>query len=170
MERTSSTSICALFRRLTHGVYVIGVAHESRRDGFTAACVVQASFDPLLLAVSVNPCNASYPLLQASGHCAVSVLKRGQLDLARHFGTRSGRDGDKLAGVPWHPAASGAPVLDDALAYFDCKVEGSLPAGDHELLLARVVDGAILDPHAQPMTYAETGDMDGSRALYPERF
>jgi flavin reductase (DIM6/NTAB) family NADH-FMN oxidoreductase RutF len=170
MERTSSTNICALFRRLTHGVYVIGVAHELRRDGFTAAWVVQASFDPLRLAVSVNPKNASYPLLQASGGCAVSVLKRGRLDLARHFGTRSGRDGDKLTGIPWHPAASGAPVLDDALAYFDCKVEGSLPAGDHALLLVRVVDGAILDPDAQPMTYAETGDMDGSSALYPERF
>ncbi|MET0216975.1 MAG: flavin reductase family protein, partial [Burkholderiales bacterium] len=170
MEKTSSANICALFRRLTHGVHVIGVAHGSRRDGFTAASVVQASFDPLLLAVSVNPGNASYPLLHASGGFTVSVLKRGQIELARRFGTRSGRDGDKLAGIPWHPAASGAPVLDDALAYFDCRLEGSLPAGDHELVLGRVVDGAILDADAEPMTYVETADMDGSSALYPERF
>ena len=131
---------------------------------------MQASFDPLLLAVSVNPGNASYPLLHASGGFTVSVLKRGQIELARRFGTRSGRDGDKLAGIPWHPAASGAPVLDDALAYFDCRLEGSLPAGDHELVLGRVVDGAILDADAEPMTYVETADMDGSSALYPERF
>jgi flavin reductase (DIM6/NTAB) family NADH-FMN oxidoreductase RutF len=61
-------------------------------------------------------------------------------------------------------------VLDDALAYFDCRLEGSLPAGDHELVLGRVVDGAILDADAEPMTYVETADMDGSSALYPERF
>ena len=169
VEGIASTNICALFRRLTHGVYVIGVAHGSRRDGFTAAWVVQASFDPLLLAVSVNPKNASHALLRASGSFTVNVLKRGALDVARHFGTRSGRDGDKLAGVSWHPAASGAPVLDDALAYFDCRLTGSLPAGDHELVLGRVVGGAILDADAEPMTYVETADMDGSSALYPER-
>lgn len=169
MEAISST-VCALFRRLTHGVYVIGVAHGPVRDGFTAAWVVQASFDPLLLAVSVNPGNASYALLEASGGFSVSVLKRGQLDLARRFGTRSGRDGEKLSGIAWRPAASGAPILEDALAYFDCRLAGSLPAGDHELVLGRVVGGAILDADAQPMTYAETGDMDGSSALYPQHF
>jgi flavin reductase (DIM6/NTAB) family NADH-FMN oxidoreductase RutF len=167
---SSSASLCELFRRLTHGVYVVGVAHEGRHDGFTAAWVVQASFDPLLLAVSVNPQNASHALLRARGRFTVNVLKRGALDLARRFGTRSGRDTDKLAGLAWHPAASGAPVLDDALAFFDCDVAATLPAGDHELLLARVVDGAILDSDADPMTYAETGDMDGSTVLYPEHF
>ena len=170
MEPTSSTNVCALFRRLTHGVYVIGVAFEAHRRAFTAAWVVQASFDPLLLVVSVNPHNASYPLLRASGCFAVSVLKRGQIDLAQRFGTHSGRDEDKPAGMRWHPAASDAPVLDDALAFFDCRVAGSLPAGDHELVLGHVVDGAILDADAEPMTYAETGDMDGSSVLYPERF
>jgi flavin reductase (DIM6/NTAB) family NADH-FMN oxidoreductase RutF len=117
-----------------------------------------------------SPGNASHPLLHASGGFTVSVLKRRQIELARHFGTRAGRDGDKLAGIPWHPAASGAPVLDDALTYFDCRLEGSLPAGDHELVLGRVVDGAILDADAEPMTYVETADMDGISAFYPERF
>jgi len=170
MQANSSASICALFRRLTLGVYVIGVAHDAQRDGFTAACVVQASYDPLLLAASVNPQHASYALLHASGGFVVNVLKSGSLDLARRFGTRSGRDVDKLAGISWRPAAGGAPVLDDALAYFDCRVAGTLPAGDHELVVGRVVGGEILDPDAQPMTYAETGDLDGSSALFPSHF
>jgi hypothetical protein len=45
-----------------------------------------------------------------------------------------------------------------------------LPAGDHELVLGKVIDGRILAPGAGPMTYAETGELDGSRALYPHRF
>lgn len=170
MEATSDSNICALFRRMTHGVYVIGVAHDEQQDGFTAAFVVQASYRPLLLAACVNPHNASHALLRASGGFVVNVLKRGQLDLARHFGTHSGRDIDKLAGVPWHAAVGGAPVLDDALAYFDCRVAGTLPAGDHEIVLGRVVGGVILDADAEPMNYAETGEMDGSSALYPRRF
>jgi flavin reductase (DIM6/NTAB) family NADH-FMN oxidoreductase RutF len=45
----------ALFHQLTLGVYVVGVADAGRRDGFTAAWVMQVSFDPLLLALSINP-------------------------------------------------------------------------------------------------------------------
>jgi flavin reductase (DIM6/NTAB) family NADH-FMN oxidoreductase RutF len=157
----------ALFRRLSAGVYVVGAMHNEQRDAFTAAWVMQVSYSPLLLALSINPEHASYPLVRQSGAFTVNVLKQGQLELARRFGTRSGRDHDKLAGVHWHPGRSGAPVLDDALAYFDCEVTELHPSGDHELVLGRVVDGRIIDPDAVPLTYAETGDMDGSSALYP---
>jgi flavin reductase (DIM6/NTAB) family NADH-FMN oxidoreductase RutF len=159
--------ITALFRRLTLGVYVVGVADGKRRDAFTAAWLTQVSFDPLLLAVSINPDNASYELLHASGGFTVNVLKQEQLELARRFGTRSGREGDKLAGIRWRPSRVGAPILEEALAYFDCELTGRTRAGDHELVFGRVSDGKVLDPEAAPMTYAATGDMDGSAALYP---
>jgi len=100
----------------------------------------------------------------------VNVLKKGQLELARRFGTRSGRNEDKLAGIRWRPGRTGAPILEQALAYFDCELAGRHRAGDHELVLGRVVDGKILDPGAAPLTYADTGDMDGSADLYPAGF
>ena len=161
------SEIAALFHRLSYGVYVVGVAAGDRRDGFTAAWVMQASFDPLLLALSINSSNASYELLHAGGGFTVNVLKQGQLELARRFGTRSGRNEDKLAGIRWRPGRTGAPILGQALAYFDCELAGRHRAGDHELVLGRVVDGKILDPGAVPLTYADTGDMDGSAELYP---
>jgi flavin reductase (DIM6/NTAB) family NADH-FMN oxidoreductase RutF len=157
-----------LFRRLTYGVYVVGVAAGDQRDAFTAAWVMQTSFDPLLLALSINPENASHPLLHAGGGFTVNVLKQDQQELARRLGTRSGRDEDKLAGIRWRPGTTGAPVLEDALAYFDCEVSGRVQAGDHELVLGRVMDGKILDSRAIPMAYSDTGDMDGSSALYPK--
>ena len=166
----SAGQVAALFRRLTFGVYAVGVVDGPRRDAFTAAWIMQASFDPLLLAISINPGNASYELLHASGGFTVNVLKKGQLELARRLGTRSGRDEDKLAGIRSHPGRTGAPILDDALAYFECELMGRTRAGDHELVLGRVMDGKILDAAGAPLTYAETGDMDGSSALYPKAF
>ena len=59
-----SASIAALFQRLTQGVYVVGVAHGEVRNAFTAAWVMQVSFDPLLLALSINPRHLSYGLLE----------------------------------------------------------------------------------------------------------
>lgn len=158
-----------LFRRLTYGVYVVGVAAGDQRDAFTAAWVMQTSFDPLLLALSINPENASHPLLHAGGGFTVNVLKRDQQDLARRLGTRSGRDEDKLSGIRWRPGRTGAPILEEALACFDCEVWGRVQAGDHEVVLGRVMDGKILDPKAIPMVYSDTGDMDGSSALYPKK-
>jgi flavin reductase (DIM6/NTAB) family NADH-FMN oxidoreductase RutF len=164
------SQISELFHRLTAGVYVVGVAEGAKRDAFTAAWVMQVSFDPLLLALSINPGNASHPLLLAGGGFTVNVLKAGQLELARRFGTRSGREEDKLAGIPWRPGRSGAPILEAALAYFDCELAGRMQAGDHELVLGRVRDGQILDRNGRALEYAETGEMDGSSPLYPSRF
>src|SRR6476661_10223416 len=167
---SSMTEIAGLFHQLTVGVYVIGVADGARRDGFTAAWVTQVSFDPLLLALSINPDNASYPILRAGEGFTVNVLRRGQLELARRFGTQSGRDHDKLAGLGWRPGRNGAPILEDALAYFDCELTGGMRSGDHELVLGRVIDGRILAQDVEPMAYADTGDMDGSSVLYPVKF
>jgi len=162
--------IAELFGRITLGVYVVGAAHGGRRGAFTAAWVTQASYRPLLLAVSVNPQNASHGILKAGGGFAVSVLKRGQLELARRFGTRAQAGHDKLDGVAWRPGHKGSPVLQEALAYFECELVSCTAAGDHELVVGRVIGGRILDPDAVPLTYADTGGMDRSDALYPASF
>jgi flavin reductase (DIM6/NTAB) family NADH-FMN oxidoreductase RutF len=159
-----------LFRRLTLGVYVIGIAQGDRRDAFTAASVMQISYSPLLMLVGVNPDHRPYALLSEGGTFAVSVLKQGQLDVAKHFGPHVTGPVDKLAQHAWHEGGAGAPILDDALAFFECATVGNLPAGDHRIILGRVLDGGFVDVNAAPLLYSETGDMDGSSALYPHEF
>lgn len=160
--------VADLFRRLTAGVHVVGVAAGGRRNAFTAAWIMQVSFDPLLLALSVNPGHASYPLLVGGGGFTVNVLSRDQLSLARHFGLESGRDTDKLDGVPWRPGRSGAPILTEAIAWIECRLTMQpIRAGDHEIVIASPVAGEVVAPGATPLTYAETGELDGSRELYP---
>jgi flavin reductase (DIM6/NTAB) family NADH-FMN oxidoreductase RutF len=67
MAERSTTSIAPLFQRLTQGVYVIGVAHGEKRNAFTAAWVMQVSYDPLLLALSINPNHSSYLCYRETG-------------------------------------------------------------------------------------------------------
>jgi flavin reductase (DIM6/NTAB) family NADH-FMN oxidoreductase RutF len=85
-----SRSIAALFQRVTQGVYVVGVAHGEARDAFTAEWIMQVSYDPLLLALSINPTHSSYLLLKESLSFSVNVLKKDQLGLARHYGRSPG--------------------------------------------------------------------------------
>ncbi|WP_350029801.1 flavin reductase family protein [Caballeronia sp. INDeC2] len=159
-----------LFRRLTTGVHVIGVARGEVRNAFTASSVVLVSFRPLLVALSINPAHASYAILKSGRVFAINVLRAEQQALAAHFGTRSGREVDKLSSTPWRAGLTGAPLLLDALAYFECQTVTDVEAGDHRLIVGRVVDGAVLVPHARPLLYATTGNLDQSADLYPTEF
>jgi flavin reductase (DIM6/NTAB) family NADH-FMN oxidoreductase RutF len=159
-----------LARLVTHAYYRVTIAGNPVPSSGPLLLVANhpnEAFDPLLVALSVNPKHASWPLLVGGGGFAVSVLRRDQLHLAEVFGTSSGRETDKLAGVRWGPAPSGAPVLAEAITWLDCRLHARFPAGDHEIVLARPVAGELVAPDAAPLLYPDTGELDGSRELYP---
>lgn len=151
-----------LAKLISQGMYVIGVRDGERQNAFTAAWVMQVSFSPWLVVLGINPTSYSYRLLKASGICTINVLGSDQARVAEHFG-KSGMD--KMAGFDWQSAVTGAPILSDALAYFDCRVSHYADAGDHELAILEVQAAAALHP-GQPLLYSQTGNMDGSSALY----
>src|SRR3984957_1056455 len=165
-----STDMLALFRRITVGVYIVGVAHGAERDAFTASGLMHVSYDPLLLALAINPQHASYRLMRDSGEFAVSVLAHNQMQLARRFGSAIPDGTDKMTSVPWGRRQRGIPILEDSLAFFDCTVQTDNPAGDHHIVLGLVTGGAILTHDGSPLLYADTANMDGSAALYPASF
>ena len=162
-----SKNLFPLFASLTHGIYVIGVSAMGRKNAFTAAWVMQSSFDPPMLALSINPAHSSYGLLKGGGCFTVSVLGKGQRELALHFGTP--RKEDKLASVSWHEADCAAPVLSSALAWFECRVAGELASGDHVLVLGQVVNGGLLDVEDTPLNYSEFSGFDASSRLLPDQ-
>ena len=129
---------------------------------------MQVSFGPMLLALSINPRNSSYALLQEGRAFAVNVLK-----------TKSARSGRavRAAGACRHIAFGrvetsglGLPLLREALAWFECEIVGEYPAGDHALVVGKVIDGKLLDSEAEPLSYRQTGAMDGASTLFPDAF
>jgi len=170
------SSLPALFRTLSLGVYVVGVGRLPEVNAFTAAWLMPVSFSPPLLALAIGPHHASHALLQRHGVFTVNVLAAGQAGLAERFGRPGQKD---FASVNWQYGRTGAPILPEALAHMECWLEGSYPAGDHRLALGTVVHGAIHRPTAllvatalspQPLLYASLGDLDGAAALFPPDF
>lgn len=161
-----SAATAAIFQRLTQGVYVVGVADGTTQNAFTAAWVMQVSFDPVLLALSINPHHSSYAVLQRGQAFSVNVLSKNQLHLAAHFGQSAAAG--KLDTVAWETGNTGAPLLRDAVAWFECQVTQETAAGDHTLVQGKVVAAKLCDASAEPMTYRDTGTLDGAADLYPE--
>ena len=152
-----------LLKQISHGVYVIGVSDGKRQNAFTAAWVMQVSFNPQLLAISINPEHYSYELLQAGGVCTVNVLRQDQYAIAEHFGSTGLRD--KMAGFQWQTDKTGCPILSESLAYFDCQLSHFTEAGDHKIAVCRVIAAARLNA-GKPLLYTQTGDLNGSSEIY----
>jgi flavin reductase (DIM6/NTAB) family NADH-FMN oxidoreductase RutF len=157
-----------LFRSVSHGVYVVGVADAEGPNAFTAAWVMQTSFDPPMLALSINPNCLSYRKLMAGGVFSVNVVPKDRPDWAELFARPAGSD--KLADVDFTPGEDGVPLLTGAIAWFQCRRAGTLASGDHVLAVGRVFDGRLNFPGREPLSYSDTGDLDGSAALYPDGF
>jgi flavin reductase (DIM6/NTAB) family NADH-FMN oxidoreductase RutF len=145
-------------RLFTYGLYAVGVRRDDEVNAFTANWLTQISFEPPLVALSIERDSWSWPVLEATRSFTINVLASGQRSLAGQLGKSRHRAGDKLATIPWQPApVTSCPVLHEhALAFVECRVTGVHPGGDSWLVVAEVVNASVLR-HGDPLTMRETG-------------
>ncbi|OCC14506.1 Diflavin flavoprotein [Dissulfuribacter thermophilus] len=135
------------------GVYVVTVKAGDKINGMTAAWVTQVSFKPALVGVAIAPQRHTYSLIKEAGTFCLNALPEGTIELAKHFGFKSGRKVDKFEGIPFTYAQNGSPVLKDAYAYLECKVENEFEAGDHIFFVGSIIDAAELNKDANPLIF-----------------
>lgn len=143
-------------RMFTYGLYAVSCIEGDEVNAFTANWLTQVSFDPPLLAVSVENSSKSLPMIQRSGKFAVNVLRAGQRGLAGTLGKSALKNPDKLATIAYDIQNDGYLVLREALSWVGCEVRQTFPAGDSTLVIAEVVDAGIIE-EGQPLTMAEAG-------------
>jgi len=145
-----------VLRTFTYGLYAVSCANEGEVNVFTANWLTQVSFDPPLLAVSVEKISKSLPMILRSRKFTVNVLRSGDRELAGKLGKSALRDPDKLVNVAFHPGLNGCPILEVALAWVACETHNTVEAGDSTLIIAEVIDVGMLG-EGQPLTMAEAG-------------
>ena len=134
------------FNVQVRGVMVITTKWGEKMNGMSAAWVSRASEQPFLVMASVYKENYSHDLIQQSRIFAVNYLREGQQNLAIHFGKQSGREVDKCRKVLYSTDKTGAPILNDCLAYLDCRVINQMDSGDHTIFLGEVLSGKVITP------------------------
>ncbi len=146
----------SVLRLLTYGLYAVTCAHGGDANVFTANWLTQVSFEPPLLAVSVENDSASLPLILASERFAACPFATGQRELAGRLGRPRRKAGDKLASLVHGATPGGLPLPADTLGYAECRVTGYLRTGDSTLVVGEVV-GAGLQRDGEPLTMREAG-------------
>lgn len=132
------------------GVVIATGCVDGRPAGFAAQSFSSVSLDPPLVALCPAKTSTSWPRLRESGSFCINILAADQKPVCDVF-AQSGID--KFAALPWHRGVTGSPVLEGVLAYVDCDLEAEHDAGDHTVVLGRVRDVKILDPHGSPLLF-----------------
>ncbi len=162
-----------VMHELPYGLYIIGSREEDgeKVNGMMADWVMQVSFEPRLVAVAFEGDSHTLANVRAHKFFTVNLLSQDEesMELARRFAQPysgekiKGRKGAeatalhyKLDGLPYGVTDNGCPVLEAAMAWFECQAEEFVPMGDHIVAVGRVLDGALVR-EAEPLTSTYTG-------------
>ena len=145
-----------VLRTFTYGLYAVACANEGEVNICTVNWLTQVSFEPPLLAVSIENDSKTLPMVLRSRKFTVNVLRAGGRELAGKLGKSALQHPDKLEGVGFDIGANGCPILHEALAWVACEVRHTVEAGDSTVVIAEVVDTGMAS-EGQPLTMAEAG-------------
>jgi flavin reductase (DIM6/NTAB) family NADH-FMN oxidoreductase RutF len=137
--------IAHIFGRTDRELWLVTAQAAGRRGGLIATFVSNASIVPEMPRVLVGLArhHHTWELTEAAGAFALHLLGEEHLEWVWRFGLSTGRHTDKLDGLAVQPSmATSSPLLSDALAWLDCRVEARLATGDRTVYLAEVLDGA----------------------------
>lgn len=127
--------------RAVMGHYPTGVTIVTAIDsdgapvGLTIGSFSSVSLDPPLVAFYPQRGSGSFARLREASAFCINILADDQEELCRNFASRSS---DKFSGVRWRPSPSGAPLLEDAIAWLECSFHGITEAGDHFIVTGAV--------------------------------
>ena len=125
---------------------------EGKLTGLTANAVSSLSLEPPLLVICVDKKAESYSCFDESKAFTVNILADDQEALSRRFAVSGG---EKFEGVAYRRGANGAPILNGALAYLECKLYAAYDGGDHTIYLGEIEEAETRE--ARPLLFFRGG-------------
>ena len=148
----------AEFRRIlghwASGVSVVTTRTPSGRPcGLTANAISSLSLDPPLVLACVERSADTHDCIVTTRKFAISILPESGERLARLFATANAEQ--KFDGIAFREEVTGAPVLEEAIAWVDCELHAQYDGGDHSIFIGRVVAGNAHE--GTPLMYYRSG-------------
>jgi flavin reductase (DIM6/NTAB) family NADH-FMN oxidoreductase RutF len=141
------------------GLYLLGSRAGQVDNLMTLNWATQVSFDPKLVAVSVERAAATHRLVEEGRVFTLSILSREDRAVVRRFvkPAEPGPGPSELNGFAVRRATTGAPILGQAVAWLDCRVTEVVPVGGHSLFVGEVVDaGGAAAPDTDVLRMEDT--------------
>lgn len=141
----------AVMGRFATGVGIATTCEGTRRAGITVNAFCSVSLDPPLVLVCIDRASYVYDVFTRTRFFAINFLTEDQQALSQCFASRSEYRFSDFCGATTHTATTGAPILDNALAFVDCRVVDIYPGGDHDIFVGHVE--ALGGADGQPLLF-----------------
>jgi 3-hydroxy-9,10-secoandrosta-1,3,5(10)-triene-9,17-dione monooxygenase reductase component len=138
--RPDEAQFRAVLGHFATGVTIITAMDDGEPVGMAANSFTSVSLEPPLVLFCAAESSSTWPRIQRSRAFAVNILGEHQESLSQLFATRGA---DRFGAIGWRVGVGGSPVLDDVLAYLDCRIDAEHEAGDHVIVVGRVLDLGI---------------------------
>jgi flavin reductase (DIM6/NTAB) family NADH-FMN oxidoreductase RutF len=157
MDDEERREMRAMMGRFATGVTVVAARHGPLLAGMTANAIASVSVDPPLMMASISRRAETHVAIVGAHAFAVSVLSREQRTLAECFAQPTTAAKLKaFCDADWHEAETGSPILEGALAYFDCRLSARHDGGDHTIFIGEIV-AAGYRTDAEPLLWYASG-------------
>ena len=131
----------AALSRFISGVTVVTtVGKDNRPAGITVSAFSSLSLEPPLILACIDKRASLHDHLTEGRYFAVNILAEDQRSISRLFASK---DEDRFDGARYRWGVSGAPLLDGALAYIECRVVHAYPGGDHTIIVGEVESTSV---------------------------
>jgi len=157
MQEEERRRLRTLMGTFATGVTVVAARHGPFMAGMTANAIASISVDPPILMASIARKAETHTAIIGSHAFSVSVLSADQRSMAECFAQPT--TAAKLKGfcdAAWHEAETGSPILEGALAYFDCRLTQRHDGGDHTIFLGEIVAAGYREDAAPLLWYGST--------------
>jgi flavin reductase (DIM6/NTAB) family NADH-FMN oxidoreductase RutF len=163
----AASSASAVFERTDRELWLVTAQHGPRRAGLVATFVSNASLVPELprVLVGIARQHHTWGIIEASGAFALHLMGEDHLDWVWRFGLQSGREVDKWEGLSTGSSTTGSPLLTEALAWLDCRVETRMNTGDRTVYLGEIVDARLLGEQ-RPLTFTRLLELAPPQKLH----
>ncbi len=139
-------SLKLAMRNLAGGVSIITTGKGEERTGATVTSATALSIDPPRMLIALNRTSSTWPVLQRFGHFGVNIIGPQHEKLANQFAGVGGLKGaERYRGYEWTHLASGAPLLEDAVAAIDCSIEEAIERHSHVIVIGKVLAVRLTD-------------------------
>jgi flavin reductase (DIM6/NTAB) family NADH-FMN oxidoreductase RutF len=155
-------------RMIPYGLYVLtGETKSGRVAAATVNWVTQTAFEPPLVVVGVKADSGAHAVIKEAGVFALNILSKGQQSLAYGFFKPAEREGNTIGGQAVRSGSTGAPLLEDAPAYLECRLVETIEKGDHSIFVGEVIDAGLLKaPDGRPDDVTLTLKDLGEKVFY----
>ena len=144
------------------GLFVLGSRAGDRSNGMTCNLVTQLTSDPKLVGVAVEVEAFTHELVSEGRVFVLNILDREDRAIVRKFTkpVEVDLEAHTLNDFPFHDGVTGAPILDQALAYVECEVRNHMDLGSHTLFVGEVVQAGFQKEEDTPALRMEDTRMN----------